>query len=142
MEYLEPILNLIFGGVGVGGLITAIYYRKANKAIKEEEAKRAAEDTKKAAVETKEAEIEVRMKRMDEADRYFNGMMTLLEQVKSTTDRSSTNQDKILEEIATLKTQNDKQDGLLTDIVAYLNGDFQNYVANNHKGETEHEDIS
>lgn len=126
MEYLEPILNLIFGGLGVGGLITAIYYRKANKAIKEEEAK-------KAAVDTKEAEIDVRMKRMDEADRYFNGMMTLLEQVKSNTDKSDLNQDKILKEIGQLKSQNDKQDGLLTDIVGYLNGDFKKYVKNQHK---------
>lgn len=126
MEYLEPILNLVFGGVGVGGLITAIYYRKANKAIKEEEAK-------KAAVETTDAETEVQAKRMDVADKYFNGMMNMLEQVKATTDRGSENQDKILEEIGKLKTQNDKQDGLLTDIVAYLNGDFQKYISQHHK---------
>ncbi len=128
MEYLDTILNLVFGGVGVGGLITAIYYRKANKRIKEEEAN-------KAAVETKDAETDVQSKRMDVADKYFDGMMKMLEQVKSTTDRGSENQDKILEEIGKLKTQNDKQDGLLTDIVAYLNGDFQNYVSQHHKGE-------
>lgn len=43
MEYLDTIMNLIFGGVGVGGLITALYYRKANKAIKEEAKKVAVE---------------------------------------------------------------------------------------------------
>lgn len=128
MEYLDTILNLVFGGVGVGGLITAIYYRKANKRIKEEEAN-------KAAVETKDAETDVQSKRMDVADKYFDGMMKMLEQVKSTTDRGSENQDKILEEIGKLKTQNDKQDSLMTDIVAYLNGDFQNYVSQHHKGE-------
>lgn len=127
MEYLDTILNLVFGGVGVGGLITAIYYRKANKRIKEEEAN-------KAAVETKDAETDVQSKRMDVADKYFDGMMKMLEQVKSTTDRGSENQDKILEEIGKLKTQNDKQDSLMTDIVAYLNGDFQNYVSQHHKG--------
>jgi hypothetical protein len=77
----------------------------------------------------------VQSKRMDVADKYFDGMMKMLEQVKSTTDRGSENQDKILEEIGKLKTQNDKQDSLMTDIVAYLNGDFQNYVSQHHKGE-------
>ena len=133
MEYLDTILNLVFGGVGVGGLITAIYYRKANKRIKEEEAN-------KAAVETKDAETDVQSKRMDVADKYFDGMMKMLEQVKSTTYRSSENQDKILEKIGKLKTQNDKQDCLLTDIVAYLNGDFQNYVSQHHKGEAKEDE--
>ena len=38
-----------------------------------------------------------------------------------------------MRKLDTLAEQNKKQDGLLTDIVSYLNGDFQEFLNRTHK---------
>ncbi|MBQ1800204.1 MAG: hypothetical protein II011_05575 [Prevotella sp.] len=135
MEYLNTILNIVFGGVGVGGLITAIYYRKANKAIKEEEAKKAASETKQSESAADQADIETQMKKIELGNKYMEDTLKMVELVKTALDRSDGNQEVMMSQlnivmdlIHKLSDQTDKQEKLLQLIVEYLNGNFQEYV--------------
>ena len=53
--------------------------------------------------------------------------------MKDLLNRSDGNQEKMMLKLDTLAEQNKKQDGLLTDIVSYLNGDFQEFLQRTHK---------
>ena len=135
MEYLEPILNLIFGGVGVGGLITAIYYRKANKAIKEEEAKKAAIETKQSESVADQADIETQRAKIDLGNKYIEDTMTLLEKIKQSQDRGENNQDMILEKLNTIDQRVDKLEINYSNLERWANGDYHSWLAQHEKGE-------
>jgi hypothetical protein len=59
--------------------------------------------------------------------------LDMVELVKKSLDRSDGNQEKMMRKLDTLSEQNQKQDGLLTDIVTYLNGDFQEFLNRTHR---------
>lgn len=139
MDYLDTILNLVFGGVGVGGLITAIYYRKANKAIKEEEAKKAASETKQSESAADQADIETQRAKIDLGNKYIEDTMTLLEKIKQSQDRGENNQDKILEKLNTLDQRVDKLEINYSNLERWANGDFHSWLAKQEKGETNDE---
>lgn len=129
---LAEILNYVLGGTSILGFVGMIIYRKQNKSLKDSEAKQAANAAKVSDVEVKTAEI-------DYSNKYFNDMLSLLDTVKqlqeqaaSKQDRGNENQQIMMADIKRLAEQNAKQDGLLTDIVTYLNGGFQTFQKTNH----------
>lgn len=141
---LAEILNYVLGGTSILGLVGMIIYRKQNKSLKDSEAKQAANAAKVSDVEVKTAEI-------DYSNKYFNDMLSLLDTVKQLQEQAATKQDTgnenqriMMADIKDLKKttdnlsrQNLRQDGLLTDIVAFLNGDFQNFQKTNHPNKDE-----
>ena len=69
------------------------------------------------------------MKQMDMADKYFEGMLKMLEQVKSSTEKSNNNQENIIAKIDDVTNRVIKVEDTLSNIVTYLNGDYQLYLA-------------
>ncbi len=123
MEWTE-ILNIILGGTSVVAIVGFIVYRKQNKRLKDNEVK--ASD-----VETQRQQIEL-------AELYKDKVLELMEQVSTKQDTGNENQQRILDKLDTIDGRVDKQEARLSDIVAYLNGEFQDYLKRNrHGAETE-----
>lgn len=117
MDWTAIIMALL-GGTSFLSVAAAIVYRKQNKALKNNE-------VKKDNAETQEREINL-------AELYKDKMLGLLEQVSEKTDNGNQNQHRILEKLDTLDGRMDKVEGRVSDIVTYLNGDFQGYLERAH----------
>ena len=107
---LTQVIMAILSGTTLGGIYEAVKYRKQNKALKEAEAKNATTDAQGGQI--------------DLANKYFDGMLEMLEKVKASQDKGNDNQEQMIEKLNKLSEQTDKQETLLNDIVTYLNGDF------------------
>lgn len=116
---LTQIIMAILSGTTLGGIYEAVKYRKENKALKEAEAKNATTDAQGGQI--------------DLANKYFDGMLEMLEKVKQSQDKGNDNQEQMIEKLNKLSEQTDKQEVLLNDIVTYLNGDFQRYLDEHQK---------
>ena len=60
-------------------------------------------------------------------------MLELIGQVSTKQDMGNENQQRILDKLDTIDERVDKQEVRLSDIVTYLNGDFQDFLKRNHK---------
>lgn len=125
MEWTE-ILNYIFGGTSLVGFVTTVIFW--NKSKRKEEA-----ETQKSESEAEQADIETQKQKIELGNKYMKDTLDMVELVKKSIDRSDGNQEKMMRKLDTLAEQNKKQDGLLTDIVTYLNGDFQEFLNRTHK---------
>lgn len=125
MEWTE-ILNYIFGGTSLVGIVTTVIFW--NKSKRKEEA-----ETQKSESEAEQADIATQMQKIELGNKYMKDTLDMVELVKKSLDRSDGNQEKMMCKLDTLAEQNKKQDGLLTDIVTYLNGDFQEFLNRTHK---------
>ena len=129
MEWTE-ILNYIIGGTSLVGLVTTgIFW---NNSKRKEEA-----ETQKSESEADQADIATQMQKIELGNKYMKDTLDMVELVKKSLDRSDGNQEKMMRKLDTLSEQNQKQDGLLTDIVTYLNGDFQEFLNRTHRREDE-----
>lgn len=109
----------LLGGTSFLGVAGAIAYRKENKKLKQNEVKVSTVDAQK-------QEIEL-------AEMYKDKMLEMLEQLSSKQDSGNHNQARILDKLDTLDGRMDKVEGKVSDIVTYLNGDFQDYLARVHQ---------
>lgn len=91
-----------------------IKYRKENKKLKQNEVKTSDAETAK--------------QQIDLVVYFKEQTLTMLQQIQDMQAKGNDNQSTIMEDMRQLKEQNERQDGLLTDIVTYLNGDFQKYI--------------
>ena len=123
---LTEILNYIFGGTSLLGIATTVIFW--NKSKRKEEA-----ETQKSESEAEQADIETQKQKIELGNKYMKDTLEMVELVKKSLDRSDGNQEKMMRKLDTLAEQNKKQDGLLTDIVTYLNGDFQEFLNRTHK---------
>lgn len=121
MDWTAIIIAILTGGT-IGGIAESIRYRRENKRLKQAE-------TAKAENEVKDNETDTQMKQMNMADQYFEGMLKMLEQVKSTTEKSNNNQENIIAKIDDVNKRLITVEGTLSNIVTYLNGDYQLYLA-------------
>ena len=127
MNWVE-IVNMIVGIFGtvvgiIGGSVGVIYWRE-NKAIKSAEADKSKTDARSAEVDLTEKIMEkfqrIVLDRMDQGDAVRSKeFQALAEKVDSRFDA--------------MEHENKSQNGLLADIVEFLNGDFQTFEANKHK---------
>jgi flagellar biosynthesis component FlhA len=132
MEWTE-ILNWVFGGTSLVGLATTLIFWSKSK--RKEEA-----ETQKSESEAEQADIETQKQKIDLGNKYIEDTFKTVEMMKDLLNRSDGNQEKMMRKLDTLAEQNKKQDGLLTDIVTYLNGDFQEFLQRTHKkGEQDNE---
>ena len=132
MEWTE-ILNWVFGGTSLVGLATTLIFWSKSK--RKEEA-----ETQKTESEAEQADIETQKQKIDLGNKYIEDTFKTVEMMKDLLNRSDGNQEKMMrkldmlsEQSEKLSEQNKRQDGLLTNIVTYLNGDFQNFLKNAHK---------
>ncbi|MBQ5478222.1 MAG: hypothetical protein IIT64_10535 [Bacteroidaceae bacterium] len=99
-----------------------IKYRKENKKLKQNEVKTSDAETAK--------------QQIDLVVYFKEQTLTMLQQIQDMQAKGNDNQSTMMEDMKQLKIQNERQDALLTDIVTYLNGDFQRYI--NEKQNTMH----
>ena len=124
---LSEILNIVFGGTSVVAVIGWLVYRKQNKRLKDNEVKVSDVDTQK--------------QQIDLAELYKDKVLELIGQVSTKQDMGNENQQRILDKLDTIDERVDKQEVRLSDIVTYLNGDFQDFLKRNHKkGDQDNED--
>ena len=122
MDWTALIITLLTGTT-LGGIVEAIRYRRENKRIKEAE-------TAKAENEVKDNETDTQMKQMDMADKYFDGMLKMLEQVKNSTESGNVNQKKMMDDLSDIRKRIAVLETSTSNIVTYLNGDYQNWLDN------------
>ena len=122
MDWTGIIIAILTGGT-ITGAIEAIRYRRENKRLKEAE-------TAKAENEVKDNETDTQMKQMDRADKYFDGMLKMLEQVKNSTESGNVNQKKMMDDLSDIRKRMCVLEESTSNIVAYLNGDYQNWLNN------------
>lgn len=122
-------IGVIFGG-GFIELLNWFLYIKPNKRQKEAE-------TEIKETESKGASADALMKQMNVADQYFEGMMKMLEQVKTNQDRGNNNQEEIIDKLTLLDKRMDTMEIRFTNIESYLNGPYHTWLAeqelNNNK---------
>jgi hypothetical protein len=121
MDWNTLIMTLL-GGTSIIGLVQAVRYRKENKRLKENEVKL--------------SNIDAQKQEIDLAEMYKDKVVELaelMEQVSKKQDSGNDNQARILQKLDTLDERMDKVEGKVSDIVTYLNGDFQDYLARVHQ---------
>ena len=109
----------LLGGTSFLGIAGAIAYRKENKKLKQNEVK----------VST----VDAQRQEMELAEMYKDKVLDLLDQVSQKQDSGNNNQARILDKLDTLDGRMDKVENKVSDIVTYLNGDFQDYLARVHQ---------
>jgi hypothetical protein len=109
----------LLGGTSFLGVAGAIAYRKENKKLKQNEVK----------VST----VDAQRQEMELAEMYKDKVLDLLDQVSQKQDSGNNNQARILDKLDTLDGRMDKVENKVSDIVTYLNGDFQDYLARVHQ---------
>lgn len=108
MEWTE-ILNFILGGTSLLGGVQAVRFWKKSK--RQEEA------------DTQLKEIEAERAKMQLGDEYLQRVFDLSEKTYQATLKNGTDNDKIIKKVDELATTTNN-------IVAYLNGGFQEYLKN------------
>ena len=103
---LTQIIMALLGGTTVGGIIEAVRYWRENRRLKESEVANHETTTQSAQI--------------DLADKYFNGMLELLEKVKQSQDKGEQSQTQILERLTAVDDRLDK-------VERYLNGPFHKW---------------
>ena len=111
----------ILSGTTVGSVYEAIKYRRENKRQKQAE-------TEKMENEVKDNETDTQMKQMDMADKYFHGMLEMLEQVKASQDNGNNNQEKMINMLSNFDERMDTLEKNVGNIVEYLNGDYDAWL--------------
>jgi hypothetical protein len=129
---LTEILNWVFGGTSLVGVITTFIFWSKSKRAKEAETVTAESNAKQSVSEAEQADIETQKQKIDLGNKYIEDTFKTVEMMKDLLNRSDGNQEKMMLKLDTLTEQNKKQDGLLTDIVTYLNGDFQEFLKRSH----------
>lgn len=132
MEWTE-ILNYIFGGTSLVGFVTTFIFWSKSKRAKEAETVTAESNAQQSKSEAEQADIETQKQKIDLGNKYIEDTFKTVEMMKDLLNRSDGNQEKMMRKLDTLAEQNKKQDGLLTDIVTYLNGDFQEFLNRTHR---------
>lgn len=106
---------MLLGGTTVGGVISAIWYRKQNMTIKESEAK--------------QADVEAQKAEIDLANKYRDEMLNMVQIVKDANEKNFTNQDEIIKSLRRLDERMENVEIKVSDIESYLNGPYHQYIA-------------
>lgn len=138
---LTEILNWVFGGTSLVGVATTLIFWSKSKRAKEAETVTAESNAKQSVSEAEQADIATQVQKIELGNKYMEDTVKMVEMVKQSLDIGNENQKTMIQKLDALSEQNDKQDALLTDIVTYLNGDFQEFINRTHRRD-EHEQDS
>lgn len=132
MDWMS-ILQMIVGGGFVAGVVelgTWIRNRKADKVKAEAEAAQASATAEVSDVEAQKAKIDLGEMFLGKAQEWF----TQIEQMqKSGNEANAANQKKMMQTLERLDERTENVELSLADVVKYLNGDYQQWLANNKK---------
>ena len=129
---LTEILNWVFGGTSLVGVVTTLIFWSKSKRSKEAETVTAESNAKQSVSEAEQADIATQVQKIELGNKYMEDTVKMVEMVKQSLDIGNENQKTMIQKLDALSEQNDKQDALLTDIVTYLNGDFQEFLKRSH----------
>ena len=137
---LTEILNWVFGGTSLVGVVTTLIFWSKSKRAKEAETVTAESNAKQSVSEAEQADIATQVQKIELGNKYMEDTVKMVEMVKQSLDIGNENQKTMIQKLDALSEQNDKQDALLTDIVTYLNGDFQEFINRTHRRDDHEQD--
>jgi hypothetical protein len=103
---INDILNIIFGGTSLLGVIGMIAYRKENRRLKQNE--------------VKASDVETQRQQIDLVDYFKDKVLGVLDEVSKKQDAGNDNQSRILIKL-------DKLEDTVSDIVGFLDGPFDEW---------------
>ena len=121
MDWTAIVIGLL-STTTLGGIFSAPVFFRQNRALKSNEVKQSDVDTQRQQIEL--------------AELYKDKMLGLLEQVSQKQDTGNDNQTKMLDKLDTLDSRMDGVETRVSDIVAYLNGNFQDFLKEQHRKPT------
>lgn len=121
MDWTAIVIGLL-STTTLGGIFSALVFFRQNRALKSNEVKQSDVDTQRQQIEL--------------AELYKDKMLGLLEQVSQKQDTGNDNQTKMLDKLDTLDSRMDGVETRVSDIVAYLNGNFQDFLKEQHRKPT------
>lgn len=132
MEIAE-ILNIVFSGTTLCGVIATIVYRRQNKRIKESEAKQAESTATVSDVEAQKAKIDL-------GEIFVEKVGSMFQQMEALQKQGSGNQAKIMSMLESLQGQLNRQDELLENLQievnnqkSFLDGPYTQWLAEKQK---------
>lgn len=127
MEIAE-ILNIVFGGTTLCGVIAAIVYRRQNKRIKESEAKQAESTATVSDIEAQKAKIDL-------GDLYQQKVLEMMELINIKQDKGNVNQDKMMQMLSNIDARVDNLEARVGKIEGCLDGELTQRVADKQIGQ-------
>lgn len=132
MDWIS-IIQMAFGGGVVAGIVevcAAIRHRKADKLKAEAEAAQASSNAEVSDVEAQKAKIDLGEMFLGKAQEWF----TQIEQIqKKGNEDNAANQEKMMQRLERIDERTENVELSLADVVKYLNGDYQQWLANHQK---------
>ena len=130
MEYLQIILQILpyIVGVGGGGLIAFIVYRKQNQRVKEAEAKLKESEAKQSSIETQMQEIDLGAHYIEQSFAMQQQMQQLLQTNNADTAKIAAEVTEVKGTVAGVSKQLSTTNKEVAMIKRYLNGQFKEFV--------------
>ena len=132
MDWIS-IIQMAFGGGVVAGIVevcAAVRHRKADKLKAEAEAAQASSNAEVSDVEAQKAKIDLGEMFLGKAQEWF----TQIEQIqKKGNEDNAANQEKMIQRLERIDERTENVELSLADVVKYLNGDYQQWLANHQK---------
>lgn len=110
----------LLGGTTVGGVVSAIWYRKQNKTIKQSEAT--------------QADVEAQKAQIDLANKYRDEMLSMVNMVKEANEKNFINQDQILKKLDRLDERVESLEVNYGNLEEWANGGYHQFLAEKEKG--------
>ena len=123
MENLSEILNWVFGGTSLIGVVTTIAFWRKSK--RKEEA-----DTQIKEAEAMTSHLDVQRQEMELADLYKQKVLEMMELLNAKQDKGNMNQDKMISMLGNIDRRLDVVEEDVGNIKGYLDGDLQKWIAN------------
>ena len=106
---------MLLGGTTVGGIVSAIWYRRQNRKIKESEAT--------------QADVEAQKSEIDLASKYRDEMLNMMQMVKDANEKNFTNQDEIIRRLGKLDERIEALEINYGYMQENLNGGYHKFLA-------------
>ena len=131
MDYVNIIISLLpyIVGVGGGGLIAMIVYRRQNKRLKEAEAKLKESEAKQSSIETQMKEIDLGAHYIEQSFAMQQQMQQLLQTNNADTAKIAAEVTEVKGTVAGLSKQLSTTNKEVAMIKRYLNGQYKEFVA-------------
>lgn len=132
MDWLS-IIQMAFGGGVVAGIVevcAAIRHRKADKVKADAEAAQASSNAEVSDVEAQKAKIDLGEMFLGKAQEWFSQIEQMQ---KKGNEANAANQEKMMQRLERIDERTENVELSLADVVKYLNGDYQQWLANHQK---------
>ena len=130
MDYVNIIISLLpyIVGVGGGGLIALIVYRKQNQRVKEAEAKLKESEAKQSSIETQMKEIDLGAHYIEQSVAMQQQMQQLLQTNNADTAKIAAQVAEVKSSVIALSKKLDATNKEVAMMKRYLNGQYKEFV--------------